>query len=292
MNARSVLNAAEEALNRLIGSSLDIVTIGKPESFEVIKTLSPIISKLSPLYANSIEYAISSELNSIEWPFKGSWIRQDPGFPDVIFESSGLPSTPGIEIKAWYPLATEITARFRESQTLFAEDNVDVALVVWMPENIVWGHARIIDIRYFTAGSIAKARDDHYHNPPDYLVIEPRDTSERTRNLQQTNTNGFAIQDKDVTSAKKIVDSWGPEGRKYSYNPEYQQKLMDLQGRFVYRGDTNYAKMDRIQHEGLEQFKSDVLSRVIKGKTIAQWGKILNKPDVPKNRIELEKLIE
>lgn len=42
--------------------------------------------------------------------------------------------------------------------------------------------------------SVAEARDNHYHNPPDYLVIEPEDTTSRTRNLQQTNTNGYKFQ--------------------------------------------------------------------------------------------------
>ncbi len=39
--------------------------------------------------------------------------------------------------------------------------------------------------------SIAEARDQHYHKPPDYLVVEPEDTSRRTKNLRQTNTNGY-----------------------------------------------------------------------------------------------------
>lgn len=294
MNAREILHAAETFLSEhLIGKTIDIATIGKPESFEVIKTLSPIISKLSPLYANSIEYSISSELNNTNWPFAGKWIRQDPGFPDVIFESSELSAAPGLEIKAWYPLATEITARFRESQTLFSEDNTDVAVVVWMPDNIIWGPARILDVQYFTAESIAKARDNHYHNPPDYIVIEPRDTSGRTRNLQQTNTNGFKIQDQaQKIKAQKIVNEWGVNGRNYSADPEYQQKLLELQGQFTYRGDTNYAKMDRIQHEGLENFKREVLSKKTRNRTIAQWTQILKAPDRPENRKALEELIE
>lgn len=292
MNTRDVLDIAERHLSNLVGQTLDVITIGKPDSFEVIKTLSPIISKLSPFYANSIEYAVADVLNRTKWPFEGTWVRQDPGFPDVIFKSEFLKPSPGLEIKAWYPLATEITARFRESQTLFKDDNTDVAVVVWVPEHIVWGKARVLDIRYFTAKSIAEARDEHYHNPPSYIVLEPRDTSDRTRNLQQTNTNGFKIQAKSLDKAQRIVDSWGPSGREYIPSPEYQQKLMDLQAQFTYRGDTNYAKMDRIQHEGLECFKSDLMQYEINGKSISQWVKILKKPDSESNRKELEKLIE
>ena len=47
----------------------------------------------------------------------------------------------------------------------------------------------------------------HYHKPPDYLVFEPEDTSERTANLQQTNTNGYKLQqDKcSLSAARRCV---------------------------------------------------------------------------------------
>jgi len=38
--------------------------------------------------------------------------------------------------------------------------------------------------------SVAEARDKHYQSTG-LLVIEPEDTRQRTRNLQQTNTNGI-----------------------------------------------------------------------------------------------------
>ena len=61
---------------------------------------------------------------------------------------------------------------------------------------------------------MAKARDDHYHNPPDYLVLEPEDTKARTRNLQQTNTNGYKFQGTaaQFQEAQKIVQAWEPQG--------------------------------------------------------------------------------
>ena len=56
----------------------------------------------------------------------GEWIRQDPGFPDALFKSNTISPNPGIEIKAWFPFATEITARFKDSITIFSQDNIDI----------------------------------------------------------------------------------------------------------------------------------------------------------------------
>jgi hypothetical protein len=47
-------------------------------------------------------------------------------------------------------------------------------------------------------------------------------------------------------------------------------------GRFNYRLDTNFAKIDRIQHQGLEQFKKRVMNTKIHNHTIKEWSKIVN----------------
>lgn len=108
--------------------------------------------------------------------------------------------------------------------------------------------------------SVAVARDTHYHNPPDYLVLEPEDTSQRTANLQQTNTSGYKFQGsaEEFLEAKKIVDSWGTQGKVYKPTREYQRLLRELRIRYEYRLDTNFAKMDRIVHPGIEEFKRRV----------------------------------
>ena len=54
---------------------------------------------------------------------------------------------------------------------------------------------------------------------------------------------------------------------------------MALRGQFVYRLDTNYAKIDRIEHSEIEEFKTKVLSTVFHGKTIKQWSTILSSND-------------
>jgi hypothetical protein len=121
------------------------------------------------------------------------------------------------------------------------------------------------------------ARDNHYHNPPDYLVLEPEDTTARTRNLQQTNTNGYKWQGTltQFKEARRIVKRWGGDGPKYKATPEYQLFLRQLINRFPYRLDTNFAKMDRIAHPGIEEFKRRVLGTTIHGLTVAQWSRLL-----------------
>lgn len=222
-----------------------------------------------------------------------TWIRQDPGFPDALFKSNTISPNPGIEIKAWFPFATEITARFKDSITIFSQDNIDMALIAWLPENVIWGKPKIIDVLVVSGKSVAEARDAHYHRPPDYLVFEPEDTSNRTSNLQQTNTNGYKLQtDKcDVKSAIEFVEKWGESALEYSPTPEYQQRLRSLYGQFVYRLDTNYAKIDRIEHKEIEKFKTHVLNTDFHGMTIKQWSNIFSSKDEAKLEYALKTLL-
>ena len=274
MDCSEILSAAEQKLITLKGCSLDVVDIKQPQSIAYAKNLAKVVSKLSPFLGNMIEFSVVDLLNDMS---EGNWIRQDPGFPDALFQSETVLPNPGIEIKAWFPFATEITARFKNSVTVFKDNNINVALIAWLPEHVIWGKPQIIDVLVVSGKSVAKARDLHYHNPPHYIIFEPEDTSERSANLQQTNTNGYKLQDDqcDLTEAVAFVDSWGESGRKYSYAPEYQRLLRTLYGKFVYRLDTNYAKIDRIGHEGIEDFKSRVLGTDFNGKTIKQWSTIL-----------------
>ena len=274
MNCSEMLSAAEQKLITLKGRSLDVVDIKRPQSIAYAKNLAQVVSKLSPFLGNMIEFSVVDTLNDMN---EGNWIRQDPGFPDALFQSETVLPNPGIEIKAWFPFATEITARFKNSVTVFKDNNINVALIAWLPEHVIWGKPQIIDVLVVSGKSVAEARDLHYHNPPHYIIFEPEDTSERSANLQQTNTNGYKLQDDqcDLTEAEAFVDSWGESGRKYSYAPEYQRLLRTLYGKFIYRLDTNYAKIDRIGHEEIEAFKSSVLSTDFNGKTIKQWSAIL-----------------
>lgn len=85
-----------------------------------------------------------------------------------------------------------------------------------------------------------------------------------------------------MSAARAVVETWGETGIVYSPAPEYQRLLRTLYGQFVYRLDTNYAKIDRIEHTDIEAFKTHVLETEFHGKTIRQWSTILasNNDDV------------
>lgn len=277
MNSQEILQKASDYLVSLTGSEIPVLSVAKPEDIEYARHLSKVVSKLSPLVGNMIEYNVCQILNKLDWANEGKWIRQDPGFPDTIFSGKVTP-TPGIEIKTWFPLATEITARFKDSIKFFNEEQTNVALVAWLPEFIIYGKSKLIGVWVGSAKSLAEARDNHYHNPPGYLVFEPEDTSARTQNLQQTNTNGYKFQGSqaEFKVAENEIIQWGKDYKRFSHEPEYQSKLKKLIGNYNYRLDTNFAKMDRIQHSSLEDFKKSILTLEIHGYTVKQWAKIIS----------------
>ena len=279
MTSAEVLTSASAHLQGLSGHVFDLLTVSKPISPDAAVNLSKVVSKLSPLLGNLIEFNTVEFLNDqSEYQDIGEWRRQDPGFPDAIFIGPTVIPAPGFEIKAWFPLATEITARFKDSQNHFRDDQTNVCMLAWLPDQLIFGKPKIIDVCVVSGRSVAEARDNHYHNPPDYLVLEPEDTTARTRNLQQTNTNGYKWQgtNKQFAEAKKLVTSWGPKGKRYKPKPAYQAKLQQLTRRFPYRLDTNFAKMDRIVHSGVEEFKARVHATQIHGLSIAEWSRLLS----------------
>lgn len=289
MNTQQVIALARDYLRGLAGHKFDVLEVTKPVSPEAAVNLSKIISKLSPLVGNLIEFNSCEYLNDQEgFAEFGKWQRQDPGFPDTIFAGTVTP-TPGFEIKARFPLATEITARFKDSQNHFAQDQTYVAMLAWLPEFLIFGKPTIVDIVVVSGASVAKARDDHYHNPPDYLVMEPGDTTARTSNLQQTNTNGYKFQGtpEQFKEAQALVQKWGATGATYLPTVAYQELLRELIARFPYRLDTNFAKMDRIVHADIEAFKDRVYKTTFHGRSIGAWNRLLSKGDEDLVRREL-----
>jgi hypothetical protein len=266
------LTTGGDAIRAFTGRTIDVFEVIKPADLVHALHLAKNGSKLSPLLANTCELDLTLDLNAAgKWP-QGRWVRQDPTFPDVIFDSKEVTPTPGIEIKVWFPLATEITGRFKESVSRFAQDQTNMAVLAWLPEHVIYGKPVILDVWIDSAKSVAMARDRHYHNPPDYLIIEPEDTSGRTRNLRQTNATGYKFQDTPelLVQAKQAMEELGIEPA-FAFTVEYQQKLKDLRGKFTYRSDTNFSKIDRIGHDGLEAFKTQVLDMTVAGRTINQW---------------------
>lgn len=278
MNAQQVLALGTDYLKGLVGREFAVLEVLKPVSPEAASNLAKIVSKLSPLVGNLIEFNTCEYLNDQPgFTGHGRWQRQDPGFPDTVFVGSVAP-TPGFEIKAWFPLATEITARFKDSQNHFRQDQTRVAMLAWLPEYLIFGRPRIVDIVVVSGRSVAQARDNHYHSPPDYLVIEPEDTSARTSNLRQTNTNGYKFQGTTAQfkQAQAMVKRWGAGANGYRPTPDYQARLRTLLARFPYRLDTNFAKMDRIVHVDIESFKERVYRTEIHGRSIGDWNRLLS----------------
>ncbi|MBM7842661.1 hypothetical protein [Herpetosiphon giganteus] len=276
MDTATILTQATNQINQMIGHRFDVLDISKPISTAAALNLLKIISKLSPLIGNLIEFNIVEMLNKHnQFSNLGSWIRQDPGFPDAIFQS-GITPSPGFEIKAWFPLSTEITARFKDSATHFQAQNIYMILIAWVPEYLVYGKPKILDIAIIEGGSIARSRDLHYHNPPDYLLLEPNDTTHRSRNLQQTTVNGYKWQgtSEEFQAAAEIVETWGQEGLEYNSSPIIQQQYRQLINRYPYRLDTNFAKIDRIRHPEIETFKRQIYQTQLHGLTIQAWSRL------------------
>ncbi len=286
-----IIEVASEAVLALKGHHVDVLTVKRPNDVQGAVELAKIVSKLSPIIGNLLEYAVVQYLNAArEWPPDCRWVRQDPEFPDVILsgplapdEGSGIVQRPGVEVKTWFPLATEMTARFRDSQSLLQSGTTKVAVLCWLPEWIIAGQPKIIDVWIGDALDVARARDSHYHNPPQYLVMEPEDTAARTRNLQQKNCNGFRFQGTpdQLEQARIEVEAWGEEGRTYSTSRECQALLRELTGRFPYRLDTNFAKIDRIVLAGLETWKAQVLTSTHRSRTVTQWAAAIARADAP-----------
>ncbi|WP_246844066.1 hypothetical protein [Hydrocoleum sp. CS-953] len=160
----------------------------------------------------------------------------------------------------------------------------------WLPSNLIYVKPYILDICIVSARSVAETRDNHYHNPPDYLVLQPEDTQKRTKNLQQTNTNGDKWQgnNSQFQAAQQIVKSWGNESKYYQPTREYQKLLRQLINLFPYRLDTNFAKIDRIVHPEIESFKEKVLEKDIKGISISEWAKLLGSKNTEKTKLTLQ----
>jgi hypothetical protein len=294
MNTLDVIQLASQHLTNLVDHKFDVLSVSRPVTINSALNLAKVISKLSPLIGNLIEFNTVEFLNQQDTFSKfGKWERQDPGFPDTIFVGNIQP-TPGLEIKAWFPLATEITARFKNSQNQFQFDQTHVAMLAWLPEKVIYGKPKILDICVVSGFSVALARDTHYHNPPDYLVLEPEDTTQRTANLQQTNTSGYKFQGSvdELLEAQKIVASWGSDAKVYTPTKEYQQLLRELLVRYRYRLDTNFAKMDRIVHPGIEDFKKRVYNLEVSGMTVGEWNKLLSSHRADKIKKSLQEYLD
>jgi hypothetical protein len=272
---KDILSEAISIIRNDVGKTLDDITLGEPYSDDHQLLLLNIISKVSSFMGNIFEFRYSkilTEKNS----FNGKWVRNDPDFPDLEFYSDTFPEgNIGIEIKAWFPLATEITGRFKESQLHLKNKNIDVVIIAWIPDQLFFGKPKIINCMHVPALEVAQSRDNHYYNPSKYLLEEPVNTENRTRNLQQRNVNGYRLQEDD----KMVLGKANEIAEKLSvakvYNPNDFKKHNQLRSALPYRLDTNFAKIDRINNQKVEKFKNKTLAMSIKGKKLSEWRKFL-----------------
>ncbi len=286
----STSETLEMAKNQILGivdKTTDLFSIKIPDDPEDTIPIE-VISKLSPLVANIFEIWMAHMLNKPTSEWGGKWKRQDPDFPDIVLNGTIEP-VPGIEMKTWFPFSTEMTARFKESQTHLSENNTLLAIICWIPEYILFGFPKVIDIWVGNALEVAVARNGHYYNPPDYILIEPEDTVMRTRNLQQRNVSGYKFQGtpQQLEEAERLVDEW-ENFNTYSLDPDKQFNISLLSDRFNYRNETNFSKLDRIKHEGIDEFISRTYRKMLFGSTIGEW-----KREYKRNRIDTaRRLIE
>ena len=289
------LDRANTALLDLAGEDVDAIEV-KSVRTEEAPFLAKIVSKLSPMVGNLMEQRIVELLDqtSIEGY---SWHRQDPGFPDAILKTEdGLNTDTGFEIKAWYVLSTEITGRFKESQNLLAGKNINVAIVAWCMSHMIYGKPKILGVLTVSGSALAASRDNHYHQPPEYLIIEPQNTTARTANLQQSNVNGFKLQEDDcdpIALAQVRAHYRGRRASSDPHTPEAQAEALALMNKLVYRLDTNFAKIDRVGNDTVEDFKRQILSESYLGKTFAQWITLFKKLNGVNNiqRLAAERMI-
>lgn len=266
---------AATTLASLTGETVDSITVSKVPIAE-ISFLAQIVSKLSPMVGNLMEQRIVSVLQSSAGS-SFTWVRQDPGFPDAVLKNIQTDEIlAGYEIKAWFVLSTEITGRFRESINLLQDKNINVVIVAWCMSHLVYGTPKILGILIVSAEELAKSRDLHYHMPPKYLTIEPNDTTSRTSNLQQSNVNGFRLQEEisDESLVEAALSHVYTSARPHT--PEAQREAQELMVNLSYRLDTNFAKIDRVANRDVELFKAEIFDTEYLDRSISDWKRIFS----------------
>jgi hypothetical protein len=285
------MEAGRQHLANSIGEVLHSISILSEDPTEAV-FLANNVSKLSPIIGNLIERRIPGILKSVD---NGGliWRRQDPGFPDAgLFDAKGTFLNAGFEVKAWFPLSTEMTGRFKESQNLLRGKEIDIVVVAWMLSDVVFGTPEVIDILIVPALEVAESRDYKYHNPPDYLCEEPQETSQRTRNLQQTNVSGYKLQEKSAVERLSAIYAEPIAKKAPSCTQEGIDLTSRLQSEAKYRLDTNFAKLARVGSTPISEFTMKVLDLKFKGATIDTWREVFQSVDDKKGIAEIPTLLQ
>lgn len=72
MTYKEILSAAKKELTALDSHLIDVIEIKKPPTLEYAKNLAKVISKLSPMLGNMIEFSTVDMLNRHKWEENGN----------------------------------------------------------------------------------------------------------------------------------------------------------------------------------------------------------------------------
>lgn len=273
------IEVSRATLAALVGTVLDTVSVHSIDPAEA-PLLGANVSKLSPLTSTLLESRTVRDLAAATEGGRFQIERQDPGFPDAGIFLDGVATGHGLEIKAYNVLATEITARFRASQLALVDKNIHVVLICWVMDRVIHGQPLILDVQFIDAMSLATTRDAHYNHPPDYLVSPPDDNEGRISSMLLRNVEGHVLQPSTTPESRArvrvIQDALLQQAVLGEPHHEVTAELTrHLRANLTYRLDTNFAKLDRIQHPDVEVAKTRNLARVHMGRTFAAWRTVL-----------------
>lgn len=274
-----VIEKSRETTKALIGTKLDAITIKSVDPAEA-PLLGANVSKLSPMTSTLLEHRVVLDLAKATDGGRFQIERQDPGFPDAGVFLDGLPTGHGLELKAHNVLSTEITGRFRASQLALEGKLIYVVIIAWVMDKIIHGQPLILDIEFVDALDVARYRDEHYNNPPQYLVSPPDDNEGRIASMLLRNVEGYVLQpsntESDLAKVKLIQDALLAQADVTKPHHEHTAELTrHLRANLNYRLDTNFAKIDRIDHPQIEDFKKRNLDREYLGHSFREWRKVL-----------------
>lgn len=283
-------------------TTVDVVELNRCNENAVTEFLKN-ISKLSPLISVEIETRardhLRSEFSDI-LPSNINWVVNeriegekypDLALADLQFDPPSNWVWAGIEIKAWCPLATEISGRMMKGQSIMEEYPDQLVLIVWLPENLLYGEPKILATWVGEGQDIAKARDDHWHwvldrdaSTKSSLILEPDFSPDRDPHKQHTNVYRYKWDDDSEGSQEKLdeleerAEELGIIDEPYSPEDEFQKKVQTLRGEFseYFTEGSNFRKIGRCHYDELEEFQERFKKETfVEGKSVAQWESCL-----------------
>lgn len=273
------------------GQTIDVLTVNRCDEDAVIGFIKN-MSKLSSLISVQIEMRAVKRVNSMyneQLPDNVGWVINEriggEKYPDLAFaDFEFTPSSdwvwPGVEIKAWCPFATEMSGRMMKGQSIMQKYPDQLLLVAWLPEHLLYGQPKVIGTWKGDGLDMAKSRDNHWHDPPSSLILEPDFSPERDAHKQHTNVDRYLWDDKDSKEdeARQMADNLNILDTSYSYKDEYQQRVRQLYSSFNYKKGTNFRKLNRLHHQPLDNFPDHIRQNTyIEGKSLAEWNTHLSR---------------